>query len=68
MELFPTLVIAAVMAFLIGRFSERAHDAHSQFNAYRHRINSQLAAWAKGSMLALAWTVGLLVLATVVLR
>lgn len=67
MDSLPMLVIAVVMAFLIGRFSERAHDAHAQFNSYRHRINTQLATWAKGSVLALIWTVGLLALATAVL-
>jgi hypothetical protein len=55
---FPTLVVAIVLAFFLGRFIERAHDAHAMFSTYRRRVNSQLVAWAKDSMLVLGWTVG----------
>jgi len=57
----PTILfgLAALCAFYVGHFAERARNAHQLYSSYRARVRSNLAHWIKDTMMTLMVSIGL---------
>jgi hypothetical protein len=52
--------LAAVGAFFIGRFAERARTAHELFTSYKARVGTNFRAWLRHSAMVVILGIGTL--------
>jgi len=57
---FVLIVLAAVGAFFIGRFAERARTAHELYMSYKSRVGTNFWAWVRHSSMVVLIGVGTL--------